>query len=126
MIAADRIPSELVFSEGLVGLPNLRRFTAIRVGEGALVDLAALDDAGFGFAALPADVVRHGFAATLVAHGVADEDDLVLVLLAVHGEPPVVTANLAGPIVLQPDGSARQLVLEGPEFPLRAPVGPVG
>ena len=52
-----------------------------------------------------------------------NEGEWVLAILAVHGEPPAVTANLAGPLVLDMDkATARQLVLEDPEFPLQAPV----
>ena len=54
-------------------------------------------------------------------HRVAD--DVLLVLLASHGDPAVVTANLAGPLVVAPDGTTRQLVLEDPSFELRARVG---
>jgi flagellar assembly factor FliW len=33
-----------------------------------------------------------------------------------------VTANLAGPIVVATDGSARQIVIEDPSLPVRSPV----
>jgi flagellar assembly factor FliW len=47
------------------------------------------------------------------------------VLLAVHGEPPKVTANLAGPLAIDFDGlCGRQLVLEDPGYGLREPIAP--
>ena len=51
----------------------------------------------------------------------------MLAILAVHGEPPAVTANLAGPLVIDMQkATARQLVVEDPEFPLQAPVSEEG
>ena len=57
--------------------------------------------------------------ATLRATGRIGSDDVLLVLLASHGDPAVVTANLAGPLVVAPDGATRQLDPRGPV--LRAP-----
>ena len=38
-------------------------------------------------------------------------------------EPPGITANLAGPLVIDiKKGTARQLVIEDPDFPLQVPV----
>jgi flagellar assembly factor FliW len=59
----------------------------------------------------------------LAGRGLTAEGAEVLVLLAVHGDPPAVTANLAGPLVIE-DGLGRQLVLEDPTFPLRALLTP--
>ena len=55
--------------------------------------------------------------------GLIAEGEWVLAILAVHGEPPAITANLAGPLVIDmATATARQLVLEDPEFPLQLPV----
>lgn len=120
------VAARLELPDGLVGLPELRSFDVRPIGTTGFVELVSLDVPDCGFAASPADAVRDGYAADLVQRGFADPDAGVLVLLAVHGDPPVITANLAGPLVLTPDGTGRQLVLEGPEFPLRVPVAVVG
>lgn len=120
------LPAELHFTDGLVGLPELHRFAVRPVDETAVVELVSLDDEAFGFAALPAEAVRPGYTLALRQRDEAHADDTVLVLLSAHGDPPVATANLAGPIVVAVDGAARQSVLEGTEFPLRAPVDGLG
>lgn len=113
--------SELLFADGLVGLPALQRFS-VRPVDGPVVELLSLDDPEFGLLAMAGDIVRPGLGAFLVSRSLADSSDEVLVLLSIHGEPPVVTANLAGPIVVAGDGAARQLVVEDPELPVRAHV----
>jgi flagellar assembly factor FliW len=114
-------PDSLAFPDGLVGLPDLVRFSVHEVGT-SIVELVSLDDPAFGFMAASADPVRPGIRTALAERGLVDGQEAVLVLLSVHGDPPVVTANLAGPIVVTAGGVGRQVVLEGPEFPLRAPL----
>ena len=67
--------------------------------------------------------MRPGLGALLVERSLAASGDEVLVLLSVHGDPPAVTANLAGPIVVAADGTARQVVVEDPDLSVRAAVG---
>lgn len=117
------VPSALTFAEGLVGLPDLVSFEVRPLGSGELVELVSGEDASFGVVAASAEDLRPGMTAALVERGAVDGSEVLLVLLAVHGEPAVVTANLAGPIAVGPDGAARQLVLEDPAFPLRVPLG---
>ena len=59
------------------------------------------------------------------ALGLSDpKDALVLVVLTVHEDPPGVTANLLGPLVVNvTTGRARQLVLAASEYSARQPVG---
>ena len=113
---------QVVFPDGLVGLPSLVGFTLATVPETALYELLSRDEPAFGVVLARADDIRPGMSEALGARGLVDASDDLLVILAVHGEPPAVTANLAGPIVLGTDGEARQLVLEDPDYPLRAPV----
>jgi hypothetical protein len=125
-IQQPAVPVRLELRDGLVGLPSLRSFDVRPMGATGLMELVSLDVPDFGFAAAQAEAVREGYTTGLVAAGLAEPDAAVLVLLAAHGDPPIVTANLAGPLVLAPDGSGRQLVLEGAQFPLREPVAVPG
>jgi flagellar assembly factor FliW len=120
------LPARLEFPAGLVGLPELVGF-AFEPIEGTVVhELVSLDDPTFRFAAANADDVRPGITADLIGRDLVPEGAQVLVLLAVHGDPPSVTANLAGPLVVDQAGIGRQLVLEDADYPLRQPLAAVG
>ena len=114
------IPPVLTLAAGLVGMPDSKTLDVIPIADGDFVELADRDEPALGWLAAAADDVRAGITDRLRKSGRIGTDEVVLVLLASHGEPPVVTANLAGPIVVAPDGAARQLILEGPDFELRA------
>jgi hypothetical protein len=80
-----------------------------------------------GFIAASADTVKPGTTDRLRERGLIGEGEWVLAILAVHGEPPGITANLAGPLVIDmAKATARQLVIEDPEFPLQVPVAEEG
>jgi len=120
-------PAEIVFPDGLVGLPNLTRHRLTAVPDSALYEIVSLDDPAMGFIAAPADNVKPGITDLLRERGLVGDSEWVLAILAVHGEPPGVTANLAGPLIVDTKkATARQLVLEDPEFPLQAPVAEPG
>lgn len=121
--AHQGLPSRLELEAGLVGLPALRRFRVRSLDGGALVELVCLDDRSFAAVAARLSVVAPEHLDRLVELGLVGSDDLVLVLLAAHGDPPTVTVNLAGPIIVEATGRARQLVVEDPAFPVRAPLG---
>ena len=116
-------PAEITFPDGLVGLPQLIRHRLSPVPDSPLYELVSSEDPAMGFIAAPADRIKAGATDILRDRGLIKEGEWVLAILAVHGEPPAITANLAGPIVIDADRAvARQLVLEDPEFPLQAPV----
>jgi hypothetical protein len=117
------VPPVLSLPEGMVGMPDVRTLETIPIAGGQFVELLNPDDPTLGWLAASAEDVRPGMSAILRATGRMAADDVLLVLLASHGDPAVVTANLAGPLVVTPDGSARQLVLEDPSFELRARIG---
>ena len=117
------VPPVLTFPEGLVGLPDIRVLETIPIAGGQFVELLNPGDPSLGWLAASAEDVRPGMTAALRATGRMDADDVLLVLLASHGDPAVVTANLAGPVVVAPDGEAHQLVLEDPSYELRARLG---
>lgn len=121
------VTAEIVFPDGLVGLPALVHHRLSGVPETALYEILCSDDPSMGFIAAPADKVKPGTSDRLRELGLIIEGEWVLAILAVHGEPPVVTANLAGPLVIDIQrATARQLVVEDPEFPLQAPVSEEG
>jgi flagellar assembly factor FliW len=116
-------PAVLTLPEGLVGLPDAQRFRVEPLDGGPLLTLDALDELPLSFVAAPLELVDAAALARLDERGVIPPGGRVLVLLSVHGDPPVLTANLAGPILIEADGAtARQVVLEDPAFPLRAPL----
>lgn len=122
-----QLAAEIDFPDGLVGLPALVRHRLSAVPDTALYEIVSNDDPAIGFIAAPADDVRPGTTDRLRERGLIGEGEWVLAILAVHGEPPAVTANLAGPLVIDMvKATARQLVVEDPEFPLQAPVSEEG
>ena len=122
-----QLAAEIDFPDGLVGLPALVRHRLSAVPDTALYEIVSNDDPAIGFIAAAADDVKPGTTDRLRERGLIGEGDWVLAILAVHGEPPAVTANLAGPLVIDMvKATARQLVVEDPEFPLQAPVSEEG
>ena len=122
-----QVATEIDFPDGLVGLPALVHHRLNTVPETALFELVSTDDPTIGFIATAADNVKPGTTDRLVARGLVGEGEWVLAILAVHGEPPSITANLAGLLVIDMEAAtARQLVIEDSEFPLQAPVSEEG
>jgi len=117
------VPPVLTLPQGLVGLPDVRLLEAVPIAGGQFVELLSPEDPSVGWLAAAAEDVRPGMSATLLATGRMDADDVLLVLLASHGDPAVVTANLTGPLVVAPDGETHQLILEDASFELRARLG---
>ena len=116
-------PAEIFFPDGLVGLPLLVHHHLSAVPESALYEIVSDEDPEVGFFAAPADDVKPGMVDQLRTRGLVEENEWVLAILAVHGQPPEVTANLAGPLVVNVEkATARQLVLEDADYPLQAPV----
>jgi len=112
--------SRLTLEGGLVGLPSLVTFDVQPIDGTPLIELASADEPGFVVVAMDAELVRPGIRAAVGSRGLLEQGDELLALLAVHDGG--VTANLAGPIAVTAGVTGRQLVIEDPEFPLRAPV----
>jgi flagellar assembly factor FliW len=117
------VPALLTLEAGLVGLPDTRSLEVEAVQGGVVVELTDPAMPGLGWLAVDAEDVRPGMTAALQAAGRIAADEVLLVLLS-SPQPEVVTANLAGPIAVAPDGTARQLVLEDPEYSVRARISP--
>jgi hypothetical protein len=123
MSSEIEIPPVLTLPEGLIGLPEVHEVDVLPIAGGEFVELVARDEPSLGWLAAAADDVRPGMTQALASSGRIAPDEALIVLLASHGEPAVVTANLAGPIAVSPTGFARQLVLEDPAYELRARLG---
>jgi flagellar assembly factor FliW len=126
-VSSAPVAAEIVFPDGLVGLPTLVRHQLTAVPETSLYEIVSSDDPTMGFIAAAADTVKPGTTDRLRKRGLIAEGEWVLAILAVHGEPPLITANLAGPLVIDTQkATARQLVIEDPDFPLQVPVSEEG
>jgi flagellar assembly factor FliW len=126
-VSQAQVAAEIDFPDGLVGLPSLVRHRLNAVPETALYEIVSNDDPTIGFIAAAVDNVKPGATELLRERGLITDGEWVLAILAVHGEPPAVTANLAGPLVIDmAKATARQLIIEDPEFPLQAPVSEAG
>ncbi|MFN8629861.1 MAG: hypothetical protein U0838_05915 [Chloroflexota bacterium] len=123
MSSEIEIPPVLTLAEGLVGLPLTKVLHVTPFADGAFVELQDADEPALGWFAASAEDVRPGMTDELRRIGRITADEVLLVLLGGHGDPPVFTANLAGPVAVAPDGAARQLVLEGAAYELRAHLG---
>jgi hypothetical protein len=122
-VSKTTAPAEITFPDGLVGLPHLVHHTLTAVPDSTLFELVCVEDPAMGFILAPADDVKPGSTDGLKRRGLVEEGEWVLAILAVHGEPPAITANLAGPIAMKMESAtARQLVVEDPDFPLQATV----
>ncbi len=124
------LPEVLTFVEPPPGMAMLTTF-----------DLAALDDSGFLFAlrsleapsvrlfAIPPQAYFPSYnplvsAEVRTALGMDAETQPVMLAVVHPGEGEATTANLLAPIVVDPvSGAAAQVVLDGDEWPLRAPLG---
>lgn len=119
------------FDEGLIGCPQWRRFVVEPNVAGPAIHLLRCLDvegiavyAGDPFTILP-DYEFEIADPDAEALGLGDpKDALVLVVLTIHDDPPGVTANLLGPLVVNArTGRGRQLVLGTSEYSVRHPVG---
>jgi flagellar assembly factor FliW len=117
----------LTLPRGLVGHPEWQRF-GIRMTEedDGLVMLESLDDPDLYFLAthprnvLPSYDPEVDEAALQPLSLEPGEDPLLLCLLTVHQEPAVLTANLLGPLAVNPrTGVTVQLVLSNSPYPAR-------
>jgi flagellar assembly factor FliW len=123
------VPEELEFVAAPPGMMSLRRFALDALDDmGALFAMRSTEQSGVRLFVVPPrmyvpDYVPAIDAETRAALGLADVDPVLLVV--VHpgeaGQPP--TANLLAPVAVNPaTGAAMQVVLDGDEWPLRAPL----
>ena len=128
--AVQPVPETLEFVAAPPGMMTLRRFALDALDDvGALFAMRSTEQDGVRLFVVPPRVYVPDYApaidaGTRAALGLADGDPVLLVV--VHpgegGHPP--TANLLAPVAVNPaTGAALQVVLDGDEWPLRAPLG---
>ncbi len=124
---APELPRAILFEEGLVGCPTWRHFVLEPDAAGPAIQLLrCLDVEGVAlYVADPFTIVPDYEFEIADADAEALElsdprDALVLVVLTVHTQPPAVTANLLGPLVVNVrTGRGRQLVLGSSDYSVR-------
>ena len=122
--------SEIVFGDGLIGFPAWRRF-ALRPGppSSPLRRLECLDEPSVCLTVVDPLCLDPGYRVAASKEDLLSlelEDPaqaLVLCTLTVRGEPPAVTANLLGPLLINPRSRlGRQLVLADSGYSVRHPI----
>ncbi len=108
------------FHEGLVGLPDMKRFVLIDYKDTLLKWLQSLDDPDIAFIVAPPDVMAIEYSIDLdmtvkkFLQLENDDDIVVLVIMRVSGEE--IVTNLQGPLVLNANNMRGvQIVLENPK-----------
>lgn len=124
------LPDELVFVESPPGMATLTRFDLTALDEtGFLFALRSLELAGVRLFVIPPQAYFTDYAPELSASVRSalglDATTQAVMLAVVHpGRDEPTTVNLLAPIVVNPvTGAAAQVVLDGDEWPLRAPLG---
>jgi flagellar assembly factor FliW len=124
--------SVIVFSEGLVGQPQWRRFVLLSAeDQGAVGILQSLDDEMLSMMVTWPNLVLPEYTVVLNSSDRAalelevDEQPTVLTTVSVHGE--LITTNLVGPLVINPRTlAARQVVLSDGGYSTTHPLGQLG
>ncbi len=119
MTTEPSAPSPVFFPEGLVGCPEWRHFTLERPPELApMALLVSQDEPNLSLPVVSPWLVKIDYAPHLMEadqlalQTEAGGDLQWLIILNVQREPPLLTANLLGPVVINPaTGLARQVIL---------------
>lgn len=120
-------PEEILFAEGLVGCSEWRRFVLLRDDQAAPVQmLQCLDEPEVGFFVVDPSAVVEDYQVEIPpeageAIGLEDwRDARLLCTLVMQQDPPLVTANLLGPLVVnRRNGRGVQVVLSGSSYSAR-------
>jgi flagellar assembly factor FliW len=124
------LPDEIVFVEAPPGMATLTRFDLTALDEsGFLFALRSLEIAGVRLFVIPPQAYFQGYAPEVSASvrtalGLDATTQPVMLAVVHPGADEPTTANLLAPILVNPiTGAAAQVVLDGDEWPLRAPLG---
>jgi flagellar assembly factor FliW len=117
----------LNFPKGLSGFPHLRTFRLLEPAEGyPLKFLQSIEDSTISFVCMDAAATKMDYEVPLddeassLLNLVRMEDALVLVLVVVPDDPRQMTANLAGPLVINTlTLTGLQVELDSRKFPLQ-------
>jgi flagellar assembly factor FliW len=128
-ISAEEI---ITFSEGLVGLPEWKRFVLLTLDEeeAGVGLLQSIDNQQLSLMVTNPVQFLPGYSVDLTDHDREhlslgnSQEPLVLTTLSVHGE--TITTNLVGPLVINTQTrTAKQLVLSDSSYSTRHPVAQV-
>ena len=122
----------LEFPSGLLGFPEHRRFYLFEpLGAYPLKFLQAVDAPEVSFSCIDVAAIRPDFSVSMSPEDAQilaleqPEDALVLALVVIPADPRQMTANLAGPLVVNTRTRVgRQIVLDTEAFPLKFPIVP--
>jgi flagellar assembly factor FliW len=120
----------LSFPAGLIGFPELRSFRLFEPAGGyPLKFLQAVDEAEIAFTAIDVAAIKADYEFKLNEEDAAflalekPGDALVLALVVIPEDPRQMTANLAGPLVVNTHSKqGRQIILNTDQFPLKYPI----
>ncbi len=119
--------SEILFEEGIIGVPRARRFQLLERSGSPVRVLRCLDIEGFAIPTvdpLAADPQYRPEIGARIADAVdLQEGDPILLLAVATIEPDGPKANLRAPLVINVRRRlAAQVILEDRSYPLRAPL----
>ena len=129
-IAEEKI---LTFEKGIIGFPDLKRFTLIHdeeVGANAGIRyLQSMDEPAFAMPVMDPLVVKPDYDPEvndelLSGLGELNENNLlVLVTVSVPSDLTKMTVNLRGPIVINAEErKAAQIIVDSSEYPVKFPI----
>ena len=129
-IAEEKI---LTFEKGIIGFPDLKRFTLIHdeeVGANAGIRyLQSMDEPAFALPVMDPLVVKPDYDPEvndelLSGLGELNENNLlVLVTVSVPSDLTKMTVNLQGPIVINAEErKAAQIIVDSSEYPVKFPI----
>jgi flagellar assembly factor FliW len=127
-----RLPEDVIvtFPTGLIGFSNLRTFRLFEpMGSYPIKFLQSIEQPEISFTCIDVAAIKMDYEFPLSdeeAKALAlekPEDALVLALVVIPQDPRKMTANLAGPLVINArTKEARQVVLNTEKFPLKYPI----
>ena len=119
----------ILFPEGLLGFHRYKQFVLVQVAETSpLLWLQSVQVPELAFVIADPRLFRQDYTVQVkkedlntIEVSAIDEAEVYVILNRVDGE---LTANLQGPLVINPDGRlGKQLVLSDRRFPVRHPLG---